>query len=297
MLALGTVGLWTRQLDAGPIAQAQDTVAELEALGYSSIWIPEAVHREVISHASLLLSATKSIVVATGVARVHARSPQAAALAQRALCERFPGRFLLGLGVSHALVVERVMGQIYGSPLATMTEYLAAMDATRGGSVLPAGAAPRVLAALGPKMLALAAANSHGVHTYVAPVAHTRWAREQLGPDLALMPAIKAVLTTDVAAGRSMATKAVAPTLSMPAYRQNLLRSGFTEADFDGGVSDRVIDALVAIGDVDAIETRVREHLDAGATHVCVEALTGDDTAVPMDAWRELASAFAELNG
>ena len=295
MIGLGRAGLWTRQLDKQPGAVAQDTVAELESLGYSTVWIPEASEREVISHATLLLAGTQSIVIATGIARVHVRSPQATALAQRFLAQRFPGRFLLGLGVSHPPVVERMLGQVYGPPLATMRNYLDAMDATTGGTPVDASTAPTVLAALGPKMLALAGERAGGAHSFLAPVAHTASARDLLGPDPLLAPAIKAVLTDDRAAGTAIARGSVQPTSGLPAYRGNLLRSGFTEDDLSGGLSDRLVDALVAVGDVDAIVARVREHLDAGADHVCVEVLTGDDTTVPLDAWCRLAPALTEL--
>jgi probable F420-dependent oxidoreductase len=311
MIALSRVGLWTRQLDAHPGAVAAHAAAELEGLGYRTLWIPEAQHREVLSHATLLLAATQTITIATGVARVHARSPQASALAERFLNERFPGRFILGLGVSHPLVVERVLGQVYGSPMATMRAYLDAMDATSGGSPVPAGSghglaagsgnglaagSGRVLAALGPRMLALAAERTAGAHTYMAPVAHTRLARRIVGPDALVAPVIKAVLTGDMAAGRAISRWSLQPALTLPAYRANVLRSGFTADDLDSGLSDRVVDALVAIGDDQSIATRVREHLDAGADHVCVEVLTGDDTSLPMDAWRRLAAALTELD-
>jgi probable F420-dependent oxidoreductase len=286
---LGRAGIWTRQLDARPPLEAEAAVAELERLGYRAVWIPEAVHREVISHASLLLAATTSIVVATGIARIHARAPQATALAQRLLAARFPGRFLLGLGVSHPLIVEGVLGQTFGPPVTTMRRYLDAMDSTRGGEPAPAGTTPRVLAALGPKMVHLAAECSAGVHTYMAPAAHTAWARQALGPGPLLAPAVKAVLTSDLAEGAVVARASLKPTLRSPAYRKNCLRFGFDEDDLAGDLSDRLVDALVVVGDEDAVAARVHEHLDAGADHVCVELLTGDDTTVPIDAWRRLA--------
>jgi probable F420-dependent oxidoreductase len=188
-----------------------------------------------------------------------------------------------------------MLGQVYGPPLATMRNYLDAMDATTGGTPVDASTAPTVLAALGPKMLALAGERAGGAHSFLAPVAHTASARDLLGPDPLLAPAIKAVLTDDRAAGTAIARGSVQPTSGLPAYRGNLLRSGFTEDDLSGGLSDRLVDALVAVGDVDAIVARVREHLDAGADHVCVEVLTGDDTTVPLDAWRRLAPALTEL--
>jgi probable F420-dependent oxidoreductase len=293
--SLGRVGLWTRQLDMRSAGEAEDAAAEIEELGYRSLWIPEATHREAISHAALLLAATRSLVVATGVARVHARSPQAAVLAQRLICERWPGRFVLGLGVSHPMVIERMMGQVYGPPLATMAGYLDGMDATRGGPAEVPGGVARVIAALGPKMLALAAQRSSGAHTYLSPVEHTAWARGELGSGPLLAPAIKVVLTDDIDAGLAVARWSLAPTVKMPAYRSNVLRSGFTDDDLADGLTDRLVHALVAIGDVDAVVKRVREHLAAGADHVCIEVLTGDDVTIPMEQWRRLGPALAEI--
>jgi probable F420-dependent oxidoreductase len=266
-------------------------VAELEALGYRAVWIPEAMAREVVSHATLLLAGSSSIVVATGIANIHARAPQATALAQRLLTETFPGRFVLGLGVSHAFVVERMLQQRYDTPLDRMAAYLDAIDALVGE---PA-AAPRVLAALGPKMLALAKERSLGAHTYMAPVEHTEWARRVLGSGPLLVPSVKAVLDTDAGRAREIAADAVGPTLRMPAYRDNVRRFGFGDDDVASGPSTRLLDALVAHGDVDAIVDRVQAHLAAGADHVCVEVLTDDGEELPSAAWRELAPALTSL--
>ena len=294
---LGTVGIWTRQLDSQPGSLAEEAVAELEALGYPAVWIPEAIEREVVSHAALLLSSSSTIVVATGIANIYSRTPSATALAQLLLAERFDDRFLLGLGVSHPLVVERRLRQTYERPIEMMRSYLEAMDAQLGADhpAPPRTAPARVLAALGPRMLAVAAARSAGAHTYLAPVAHTAWARGVIGDAPLLAPAVKVVLDRDASRAREVARSSVAPMLGVPAYRANLLRVGFTEDDVSGGPSQRLVDALVAVGDVDAVRVRVQEHLDAGADHVCVEVLTGDDVTVPREQWRELAPALTEL--
>jgi probable F420-dependent oxidoreductase len=288
---LGRVGIWTRQLDAQHGTVAEKAVAELESLGYRSVWIPEAVHREVISHATALLAATSSISVATGVARVHERTPHSVALAQRFLTDRFPGRFVLGLGVSHPLIVERVLGQTFEHPLATMRAYLDDIDATRGGSAETTPAL-RVLAALRPRMLALAAERAGGAHTYLSPVEHTAWARGILGTGPALAPAIKVILAADHEDPVDLARMSIQPSLRLPTYANSLLGFGFNDEDLAGGLSDRLVHALVAIGDVDAVVRRVDEHLAAGADHVCVEVLTGDDTTLPLEAWRRLAPAL-----
>jgi probable F420-dependent oxidoreductase len=297
MITLGRVGLWTRQLDAQPVARAQELAAEIEALGYRTLWIPEAVEREVLTHAALLLAATDRLVVATGVARIHARSAWATALAQVTLDERFPNRFLLGLGASHPAVIERSLGRPYGKPLAEMSAFLDALDVTLAAprATNPTEPPERVLAALGPKMMALAAERAGGAHTYLSTVAHTAWARSVLGPGPVLAPAVKALLDTDPERARDATRAQLGMPLRLPAYRDNMLRFGFEEGELGRTPSDRVVDALVAHGDVDAIAARVAEHLAAGADHVCVEVLTGDDTTVPLDAWRRLAPALVAL--
>jgi probable F420-dependent oxidoreductase len=297
MLELGRVGIWTRQLDGRPGGEAQEAVRELESLGYPVVWIPEAIEREVMSHATLLLAGSSTMVVATGIANVHARAPRSAALVQLLLTERFPDRFLLGLGVSHPVVVERVLEQAYGSPLTVMSDYLDAIEAALAAPRLapPAVTPSRILAALGPKMLAIAKERSLGAHTYLAPVKHTAWARNELGPGPLLVPAIKAVFDTDRSRARDIGRRSVGAPARNPAYRDNLRRAGFVDADLSGGVSDRLVDALVVSGDVDAIVKRVGEHVAAGADHVCVEVLTGDDTSLPSEAWRELAPALTAV--
>jgi probable F420-dependent oxidoreductase len=293
---LGSAGLWTRALDIVPGGRAQEAVAELADLGYRAVWIPEAMEREALSHATLLLAGSRSIVVATGIANIYARAPQTTALAQRLLDQTFPGRFLLGLGVSHAMVVERVLQQSYSSPLQRMAAYLEAMDAMvvgqQGGSPVNG---PRVLAALGPKMLTLAKERSLGAHTYMAPVDHTAWARGILGSGPLLLPAIKAVLDKDAQRARELAASALGPTLRAPVYRENLRRFGFGDEDVSSGPSARLIDALVARGGVEDVVERVRAHLHAGADHVCVEVVTDDGQALPSVAWRELAPALTRL--
>jgi probable F420-dependent oxidoreductase len=288
--SFGAAGIWTRALDGVPGRQAQEAVAELESLGYRTVWIPEAMEREAMSHATLLLAGSSSIVVATGIANIHARAPQATTLAHRLLDDTFPGRFVLGLGVSHAFVVERVLKQEYGSPVQAMATYLDALDASPVGEP-----SARVIAALGPKMLRLAKDRSMGAHTYMSPVEHTAWAREQLGPGPLLLPAVKAVLDGDVTRARETGRSAIGPTLRMPAYRDNLRRVGYGDDDVVGAPSDRLTDALVAHGSVADIVERVQEHLAAGADHVCVEVLPADGEVLPASAWRELAPALSAL--
>ncbi len=287
---IGRLGIWTFALDLQPMRAAQEAAAELEELGYGALWLPEAVGREPFASSALLLAATRRIVVATGIASLHARSAQTMQAGQKTLTEAFPDRFLLGLGVSHAPMVTGVHRRDYDRPLATMAAYLDAMDT---GSLFlaaqPASAPERVLAALGPKMLALAAQRSRGAHPYFVPPEHTAIARAALGDGPLLAPEQAVVLSSDADEARTIARRFMQTYLGLPNYTNNLRRLGFTDDDISQP-TDRLVDAIVAWGDLDAIAARIRAHHDAGADHVCVQVLTADPKALPMAEWRELAA-------
>jgi probable F420-dependent oxidoreductase len=289
---VGAVGLWTFQLDLQPAAAAREVAAEIEQQGWGTLWIPEAVGRAALTHAGVLLDATTQMVVATGVASIWSRAPSAAAAAQRLLADDSGGRFLLGLGVSHAPMVEGLLGMPYERPLAKMTGYLDAMDDAFSTSPLPAHDPPRALAALGPRMLALAAERSWGALTYLVPPEHTSVAREALGDGPMLMVEQAVVLSTDRDAAHEVARRYLQTYLSLPNYTGNLLRLGFGEDDLAGGGSDKLVDAIVAWGDVEAVAQRVGAHRDAGADHVCLQVLDRDATALPREHWSELAQAL-----
>ncbi len=291
VLDVGRVGIWAF-LDAQPMARARAAAAEIEALGYGALWIPEAIGREVLTHAALLLAATRRLVVATGIANIWARDPVTMAAAQRTLAEAYPDRFLLGIGVSHAPLVEGVRGHRYERPLTTMRSYLDAMDAAPFTAARPLTEPARVIGALAPKMLALAAERTAGAHPYFTPPEHTRRARGILGPGKLLAPEQAVVLETDPVAARAIARSHMGMYLGLPNYVNNLRRLGFSEADVAGGGSDRLVDALVAWGDVDAIAARVRAHHEAGADHVCIQVLDPDPTALSLAQWRRLAPAL-----
>lgn len=292
-MELGRIGIWTFALDLQPGRKAQEAAAQIEALGYGAIWIPEALGREAFTNAALLLAGTRRIVVATGIASIWARDAMACAAAQKTLCEAYEGRFLLGLGVSHAPMVG-MRGHQYDKPVAAMRRYLDAMDAAPFMAVPPAETPKRVLAALHPKMLGLARDRADGSHTYFVPPEHTAWAREQLGPDRILAVEQTAVLVTDASEARSLARRFMSVYLGLPNYVSNLQRLGFSDDDIANGGSDRLVDAIVAWGDEAAITRRVREHLDAGASHVCVQVLDPDPRALPMPQWRRLAPALLQ---
>ncbi|MFJ9952419.1 TIGR03620 family F420-dependent LLM class oxidoreductase [Kitasatospora sp. NPDC091207] len=294
---LGRVGIWTFGFEGQPAGRVREAAAEVEETGYGAIWFGEAFGRDTVGQAWLLLSATRRITVASGIANIAFRDPIATATATRTLGEAFPGRYLLGLG-GHRVddTVHRVDGYpmpARGRAVATMSAYLDAMDAVPAHGPVPDPAPRRVLAALGPRMLELAAARTWGAHPYFVPVEHTVKARAAMGPDAFLGVEQAVVLDTDPARAREVATAHVAGYVAMAAHQQaNVRRLGFGDEDIVGGPSRRLVDAIVAHGDVDTIRHRVREHLEAGADHVCVQVLTADPAALPDREWRELAPAL-----
>ncbi len=290
-MELSRVGVWLGPLSLRPAAETREIAPELEELGYGAIWFGEGVGtKECFAQAATLLGWTRRVVVASGIANIYARDPMATANGARTLADAYPDRFLLGVGVSHApSVAER--GHEYARPLGTMGAYLDAMESALFRGVEPAEPAPVVLAALGPKMLALAAERTRGAHPYFTPPEHTAMAREVMGEGPLLAPEQAFVLETDPAAARATAREHMAYYLRLDNYRRNLHRLGFADDDLDGGGSDRLADAIVAWGDVDAVRDRVKTHLDAGADHVCVQAV-GED---PLGDLRQLAPALREL--
>jgi probable F420-dependent oxidoreductase len=291
-MQLGRVGIWTPHLDPQPVAAAREAAAEIEALGYGAIWLPEAVGRDPFVHAALLLVATERIVLATGIASIYARDAMTMNAVWQTLTEAFADRFLLGLGVSHQPMVEGIRGHDYSHPLQTMREYLERMDQSLFFAARPTVSPRRVLAALGPKMLALSAELAQGAHPYLVPVEHTHRARVVLGDGVLLCPEQMVVLDTDASAAREVGRRALATYLGLPNYVNNLRRLGFGDDDFADHGSDRLVDAIVVWGDEATIKTRVDAHFDAGADHVCVQVLQTDYTTVPFDAWRRLAPAL-----
>jgi len=289
---LGSIGIWTRQLEDQPAAKAQETAAELDQLGFGAIWFGEAAGREAFTNAGLLLAGTRRIVIATGIANIYARDPVTMVSAQKTLAEAYPGRFVLGLGVSHVPLVEQLRGHRYEKPVPTMRAYLDAMDKAPYRAVPPPSKPIRVLAALGPKMLQLAAERTDGAHPYNVNPEHTAQARAILGPGPHLCPEQAVVLETDAAKARQIGRAFLGFYLALPNYANNFLRLGFNEADFQNGGSDRLIDSIIAWGDLSAIRNRIQAHQSAGADHVCIQVLTEDPQALPLPEWRELASAL-----
>ncbi|WP_081292930.1 LLM class F420-dependent oxidoreductase [Mycobacterium colombiense] len=293
---LGPLGIWSYHLDVQPMALAQAAVAELDELGFGALWVPEAVAREPFANAALLLRDTARITVATGVASLHARTALTMNAGWRTLSEAFPGRFLLGLGVSHQAVVDVAHQGRYGTkPYSTMVDYLDTMDASTFMGAAPTVAPRRTLAALGPRMLRLAAERGVGAHTYFVPVEHTAGARETLGGDALLAPAQTVVFETDPRVARDIARQFMKRYLALPNYTNNLRRLGWGDDDLAGEGSDRLVDAIVAWGSLEQIAARVQAHLDAGADHVCVQVQNSNVQRLPAAEWRELASIIPSL--
>jgi probable F420-dependent oxidoreductase len=291
---LGRIGIWTGALDSVPSADAQRYARLIEELGYTTLWIPETVGRDPFISATLLLSATTNLKLATGIANIYARDALTMANTARSLEEAFPGRFLLGLGVSHHHLVDRVRHHDYSRPYSKMAKYLEEMDGAIFRAVGPAERPPTVLAALGPKMLQLSGEKADGAHPYFVPVEHTALAREIIGADAILAPEQMVVLDTDRSRALDTARKAMAVYLRAPNYVNNLKRHGFDDTDFADGGSERLVDAIVVTGDVDAAMARINAHFEAGASHVCVQLFDNDGAVIPEGAWRELSTAIAE---
>ncbi|MFN8104799.1 MAG: TIGR03620 family F420-dependent LLM class oxidoreductase [Acidimicrobiia bacterium] len=290
---IGRYGIWTFQLDMVPAVEAAAHVGVAEDLGFGAVWVPEAVGREAFTSAALLLRGGHGIVVATGVAQIWGRDPMAAAAAHKTLTEAYPDRFLLGLGVSHQPMVEGLRGGDYSKPYSAMVDYLDAMDRAVFVASQPPVAPQRVLAALGPRMLALAAERADGALTYFVPPEHTAVARTALGPDALLAVEQAVVLETDPDTARDVARTHTRLYTGLPNYTNNLRRldPSLGDDDFADGGSDRVIDSIVAWGDVDAVCARIAAHHDAGADHVCIQVIDGTP-AVPQTAWHDLAAAL-----
>jgi probable F420-dependent oxidoreductase len=286
----GRVGVWSFAFDALMAADVRESVAAIEGLGYPAVWVPEGgSSREIFAHLSLLLAATREMTVCSGIANVTARHPEAMAGGARTLADAYGERVVLGIGIGHQYTAGR-RRQEWEDPVGRMASYLEAMDAARMGPD-PEVPARRLIAALGPRMLAVAASKALGAHTYFVPVEHTAQARELLGPEPVLAVEQTAIVSRDPAVARGIARPWAADYLSLPNYANNWRRLGYQD-DLDEGGSDRLIDAAFAWGDVSSIASRVREHLDAGADHVCVQVISGRDDDACLPALRELATAL-----
>jgi probable F420-dependent oxidoreductase len=279
-------GIWSAGLRYGDPVQTAEAAAELEELGYSALWIPD-VGGDVFEVVERLMAATKRATIATGILNLWMHSAEETADAHARLTAVHGDRFLVGIGVSHAMLIDAAEPGRYQKPLAAMASFLDGLDSAPS----PLAPSKRVLAALGPKMLEMARTRAAGAHPYNVTPEHTALAREALGPSGLVLPEQAVALTTDPNLARELGRGHLAHYLALPNYTNNLRRLGFDDDDFAGGGTDRLIDGLVAWGDASAIESRIRQHRDAGANHVCIQVLS-EEGLFPRRAWRELAPAL-----
>ena len=296
MKGLRRVGVWLGALGWAPATVEREIAAsEVEQLGYGALWYSEAHNsKESLSHGALLLAATRRIVIASGIANIWVRDPMAAVAGSNALAEAYPGRFVLGLGVSHPPQVAP-RGHSYEKPVAAMRAYLEAMNASEYTGPRPSEPVPRLLGALRPAMLELAATMADGAHPYLVSVEHTRRARSILGSGKLLATEQFVLLEDDPTEARRLGREALAWYLTLPNYTDNLRWLGFSEEDLADGGSDALVDALVAWGDEDAIRGRVLEHLEAGADHVCIQPIGRSSDSIGIEQLRRLGPALLDL--
>ncbi len=286
-IALGRIGIWSSELRYGDRETALAEAGALEELGYGAIWIPGGIGGEIFADVTALLDATEHVAVATGILNVWMHPAPEVAAGYDAVRQAHPGRFLLGLGISHGPLVDAHGGK-YERPLQSMARYLDDLDV----AVPPVPDDERIIAALGPRMLQLAKDRSAGSHPYLVTPEHTALARAVLGAGPVLAPEQAAVLETDPVVARAIGRKHLELYLKLPNYTDNFLRIGYTEEDLDSGGSDRLVDGLVAWGDEEAVSARVQAHWDAGADHVCLQLLRRRDETVPSEQWRRLAAVL-----
>ncbi|MBL1121024.1 TIGR03620 family F420-dependent LLM class oxidoreductase [Streptomyces sp. 110] len=281
---LGRVGIWAGDFDHLSATGVRKAAAMIEDLGYGTLWFPEIMGREAMAQGAILLSATRHMTVAAGMTDIYARDPVTAAAAQRTLEEAFPGRFLLGLWDSHPSLAEDIRGHRFGPPLATMRSYLDALDTAPFGPPDTAASPHRVLAALDPDMLALAAERARGAKVLGMPIEYTRTARAILGDDGLLAITQMCVLSHDHADTADLARTTAAAAL--PNRRELLRGLGY---ETPGALDDRLVDALVVHGSAEDIAHRVQEHFDAGADHVSLHLMTTTPDSPSVRQWEQLA--------
>lgn len=275
-MELGKLGVWYF-FDGLSSPAAAAAAKRIESMGYGTLWIPETIGKNPMVLASWLLANTDTLNLATGIINIYHREPGVTMAGQKSLAEQSGGRFLLGMGVSHIPLVEGLRGLKYGPPVATMRSYLEKMQASPYNGMPPAQEPMTVIAALGPKMLELAASACAGAHPYFTSPEHTRFARQTMGSGPLLCVEQKVILETDPTKARALAKPVAKIYSGLPNYRNNWLRMGLTEDDINN-LSDRFIDTTFAWGSVATIQQRLQEHLDAGADHVCVQPVHPNGT-------------------
>ena len=294
-LDLGRLGAWGH-LDSLPIDAARAYARRVDELGYGTLWVPETVGREPFTLLGLLAGETREIRLGTGIVGIWGHDAQTTRMAAQTLHEATGGRFVLGLGVSHPHLAEKLRGHTYDRPLTRMREYLAAYRAAiyKGPMANGAGDPPILIAAIRERMLALAATEADGAFPYLVTPERLAWTRSVLdaaslerAPILAV--SMPAVLEPDPAAARTAARAYLAPYLRTPAYQASWHEQGFAEDDWDKPGSDRLVDAMVAWGDVEALRARVGQLVEAGAEHVAVIPIGPDGTTEHLPTLEALA--------
>jgi probable F420-dependent oxidoreductase len=285
------IGVWWAS-ELWSIIDAQDVAREIEELGFGSLFIPEVTGKEVLTQSAAFLSATERLVIGTGIANIHIRLPSAAETGARTLTALHPGRFVLGLGVSHAPLVELGMGGTYSKPLATMRDYLAKMAAVTELIEPGVGRPTRLLAALGPKMIELSGSAADGAHPYLVLPEQTAVTRGILGDGKWIVSEQAVAVGGDADAQLAWAHGHLDVYSGLPNYRNSWLRQGFDESDLVRGGSDRLARGLVGMGSTEEAAAKVTAHLDAGADHVVLQVLGDNPMADPRPALRELAAVL-----
>ncbi len=283
----GRVGVFAGPLSAQPSSVQREFVQEMERLGYGTLWYGESLAQEAFSHGAMLLSATGRLIVASGIANIWARDAAAMANGGRTLAEAWPGRFILGIGVSHAPIV-KIRGHDYERPYSAMVTYLDDMIAApyRGPEVpMP----PIVLAALGPRMAALAGERTAGAYPYFTTLPHIAEVRANMGPEAFLAADMPAVIAPDRHLARETGDRHLSFYLKADNYRRNLIRLGWSEEELEPPGSDALFDAIVAWGDADRITEQAGRRIEAGADQVVLNLLGPDPSRPPYDELRKLA--------
>jgi len=287
-MRIAGTGVWSAHLRYGDASEIADAAVELDELGYDAIWIPD-VGGDVLGAIENLLRATPGIVAATGILNIWMHEPAEIARRRASWNPDWQRRFLLGLGVSHAALIDHQQPGRYAKPFSKMVDYLDRLDR----AAVPFPAEGRVLAALRPRMIGLARDRAAGIHPYFVPADHIARAREILGADAMIGVELAVVLDRHPSSARETARRHTATYVGLPNYTNNLREFGFADDDFADRGSDRLVDAIVAWGDLDTIARRVKELRDAGADHVCIQVIRSDDE-IPRADWRELAPALVQ---
>jgi len=285
-MRLSGTGIWSAHLRYGDAATITDAAAELDELGFDAMWIPD-VGGDVLGAVETLLGATQHSVVATGILNVWMHEPAEVAARRGSWSDDWKRRFVLGLGVSHAPLIDHGQPGRYTKPVTKMIEYLDGLDS----AAVPFPVQSRVLAALRPRMLGLARDRAAGAHPYFVPPEHIARARDVLGADAVIAVELAVVLDRVPSSARATARRHTATYVGLANYTNNLREFGFGDDDFAGQGSDRLVDAIVAWGDIDAIVARTQAMRDAGADHVCVQVIRPDND-IPRAEWRELATSL-----